>query len=222
MNPEAPSLQPAIDAIQDFMNKQALSEEAQEALREVMRRLERLSIEVKELIDINNRLLTASDMAIKTEFDASTDTLVVRAGGAELKIQLRRDDSNLPIKPNTLTEGEGYPAGAGEEIPLEEAQLRHELETKLEAFYYSAHRVLKLFGRTPALPKIKCMAITQVRNNLIEHPKDGTSYTFGTGSTGPRVKPMHKGDPAWNDEGLVPNTRDFVDAIVTGLAATRT
>jgi hypothetical protein len=62
---------------------------------------------------------------------------------------------------------------------------------------------------------VKSEAVTQVRNNLVEHPNRGAFYSFGYGSTGPRVKPMHQGKQVWNDEGLVPNTRQFVDAIVS-------
>lgn len=221
MNAETPSLQPAIDAVRGFASHApALSAETQETLREVIRRLERLSAQTEKLIAINNSLLGTS--GVSTEFDVSTDCLVIRAGDTEQRLQLRRTDPNVPITMRTLTAGGAYHAGATDDVPLEDAQLRLELESKLEAFYQSAHRVLKLLGTIPDLRKIKCMAITQVRNKLIEHPDDGTIYSFGFGSTGPRVKPMRRGTPAWNDEGLVPNTRDFVDAIAAGFAATRT
>jgi hypothetical protein len=57
-----------------------------------------------------------------------------------------------------------------------------------------------------------------VRNNLIEHPdKQQLFYSFGFGSTGPRAMPIHKGEPEWNDDGLVPNTIAFVAAIVDNI-----
>ncbi len=110
----------------------------------------------------------------------------------------------------------GYQAGNSDNADEEEQALQLELEEKIEGFYQSAHRILKLFGRIPGLEKIKCPAITRVRNNLIEHPKDGALYSFGVGTTGPRVKPMYQGIQEFNDDGLLPNTAEFVAAIVKG------
>ena len=115
-----------------------------------------------------------------------------------------------------LTSGNAYHAGQVESADAEEQALRIELEEKLESYYQRAHRILKLLGHIPALAKIRCVPVTRVRNNLIEHPTDGALYSFGVGSTGPRVKPLRRGESLWNDEGLVRNTEDFVDAIVSG------
>ena len=127
-----------------------------------------------------------------------------------------RRPQHVPIQMKALTAGSAYHATMSQPSDEEEQRLRVELEEKVESYYQSAHRVLKLFGRIPDLAKIKCVAISRVRNELIEHPSDGALYSFGTGSTGPRVKPLHLGNLKFNDEGLVPTTQAFVDAIVRG------
>lgn len=132
---------------------------------------------------------------------------------------MKRADPNVPLKMRRLTAGSAYHTGESQPSDEEEQRLRLELEEKLESYYHSAHRVLKLFHGLPGLSNIRCVEVSRVRNNLIEHPAAGALYSFGVGSTGPRVKPMYRGASEFNDEGLVPNTRAFVDAIVAGCAA---
>jgi hypothetical protein len=217
VTPEPPSLKPAIDAVEDFAASQGsqLGPKAQETLREVSRRLTRLSVLATELVEINNRLMANEGLSV--DFDPATNTLVLRGAGIEQRFQLRRANPDVPITMRPLTEGGAYRAGSAEDG---DSDLRLELESKIEGFYQSAHRVLKLLGSIPELSKISCMPITRVRNNLIEHPDDGALYSFGFGSTGPRVKPMHEGDSRWNDDGLIPNTVAFVSAIVAGFSKT--
>jgi hypothetical protein len=216
---EKPTLVPAVQAVAQYAERHQgdLSPEHAQVLLEIRRRLDRLGAQAAELIDINNRIWVKQ--GFKVDFDPSTDTVIVSIEGEEQRLKLKRADPNVPIQMKGLTAGSGYHAGTSQPSDEEEQRLRLELEEKLESYYQSAHRVLKLFGRVPSLAKIKCVAISRVRNELIEHPDDGALYSFGTGSTGPRVKPMHRGTPKFNDEGLVPNTRAFVDAIVAGCAA---
>jgi hypothetical protein len=211
---ETPSLHPAIEAVADYVNANGdtLSSEHVEILLEVGRRLERLQTQAAELIEINNRMW--DKQGFKVEFDAQTDTVIFSSQGVVQRLKLNRADPNVPIKMHNATASSAYHAGNSEPTDEEEARLRVELEEKLESYYQSAHRVLKLFGRIPNFRKVKCIPVSRVRNELIEHPEDGALYSFGTGSTGPRVKPMHRGTPKFNDEGLVPNTRAFVEAIV--------
>lgn len=215
---ETPILASAIQAVAGYEERHqgTLSSKHREVLLEIRRRLERLGTQADELIDINNRMWAKQGLNI--EFDPSTDTIIVPMGEMEQRLTLKRADPNVPIQMRPLTSGSGYHAGTSQPVDEEEQRLRLELEEKIESYYQSAHRVLKLFGKVPSLAKIKCLAITRVRNELIEHPNDGALYSFSVGSTGPRVKPIHQGAPKFNDEGLVPNTRAFVDAIVLGCA----
>lgn len=218
MTTESPSLEPAINALKAYADQQSarLSNQEKETLLEVERRLQRLGVQAKELMDLNGAMWAATGFS--TSFDAATDEIIISVGDHEQRIKLKRANPDVPISMKNLTTGGAYHAGSVDELGPEDPELRLELETKLESYYQSAHRILKLLGTIRSLPKIRCMAMTQVRNNLIEHPEEGALYSFGFGSTGPRVKPMHRGEPVWNDEGLVPNTRDFVEALVAGFA----
>lgn len=216
---ESPNILPAIQAVTDYAERdqENLTPEHAQILLEIRRRLERLQAQAAELIDINNRLWAKQGLDVR--FDSDTDSIVFSFGGQEQRLKLNRADPDVPIQMRGLTAGSAYHAGISEPADEEEARLGVELAEKVETYYQSAHRVLKLFGRVPELAKVKCVAISRVRNELIEHPEDGALYSFGAGSSGPRVKPMHRGTPKFNDEGLVPNTRAFVDAIVMGCAA---
>lgn len=189
MNSETPSLEPAIEAIKSYASADAPnhSPQTKETLREVVRRLERLSVLADELMVINNKLWASK--GLNFSFDPSTGELVMSVGDAKQSIFLNRANPDVPISINSFTGLSAYNAGAADEVTPEDSNLRLELEAKLEGFYQSAHRVLRLLGTIPFLPKIKCMAITRVRNNLIEHPDDGALYSFGVGTSGPRVKP---------------------------------
>lgn len=210
------TFKPAIEAISEFIdaNSSKLTPSQTNTLLEIKRRLERLDIQVNELMEINEKLILKE--GFETNFDSSMDTMTVSFAGQEVKVQLRRADPNVPITMENLTRGSAYHAGNDNSIDEEEKKLRIELEDKLESYYYSAHKVLKLLGTVPGLSKIKSISVTRVRNNLIEHTSDGASYTFGVGSTGPRVKPMYQGEQVFNDEGLLPNTGDLISAIVEG------
>lgn len=216
---ETPTLLPAIQAVAQYVDRHQgrLSAEHAQILLEIRRRLERLEVQAAELIDVNNRMW--GKQGFKVDFDPSTNTIIFSVGGMEQRLTLKRADPDVPIQVAGLTAGTGYHAGTSPPSDEEEQRLRVELEEKLESYYQSAHRILKLFGRVPSLAKVRCVAVSRVRNKLIEHPDDGALYSFGVGSTGPRVKPMHRGAPKFNDEGLVPNTQAFVDAVVAGCAA---
>jgi hypothetical protein len=88
----------------------------------------------------------------------------------------------------------------------------------LEDYYHNAHRVLKLMKLLPGHGNFKCQEITVVRNKLVEHPAQGEPYSFGFGSSGPAVRPMHRSGRPWRDEGLVPNTERFVEALARALS----
>jgi hypothetical protein len=212
---QTPLVEPAIEAVREFASEHSfmLSSEHVEILLEVARRLERLRTQAADLIQLNNELWLRDDFSVS--FDPATDTVVFSTGGSEQRLTLKRADPNVPISMNPLTAGAGYHAGTSAPADEEQGLLRIQLEEKLEGYYHSAHRVLKMMRTVPGLQGIKCEAVTRVRNNLVEHPSEGSFYSFGYGSTGPRVKPMHREKQLWNDEGLVPNTRDFVDAIVS-------
>jgi len=217
----APDFTAAIRAVAECQERarSQLTDEHAKILSEIQRRLSRLDTQGKELIDINNRMWSKRGLDVR--FDAKAESLVFTVGGVEKRMQFVRADPNVPVSLGASTGTASYVAGS-ENADAEEESLRIELEEKIEGFYQSAHRILKLFGRIPGLEKIKCTAVTRIRNNLIEHPKDGALYTFGVGTTGPRVKPMYQGAQEFNDDGLVPNAAEFVATIVDGCNACAT
>lgn len=207
-------IKPAIHAIIGYMETHSELPHSQvQALREIKRRLERQEVQLRKLTKINDVL--SSKNGIKVSFDQENDIVTFTVGDVHQQLKLNRADPNIPIAMDSLTSGTAYHAESTS--PDEEEQtLRDELEGELENYYQSAHKVLKLLGTIPELSKIRCEPISRVRNNLIEHTKEGASYTFGVGSTGPRVKPMYEGELVFNDEGLFPNTQAYVTAIVSG------
>jgi hypothetical protein len=189
---ETPTLLPAILAVSNYLERRRVDRTPEHAriLLEIRRRLERLAAQAAELTSINNRIWAKQGFEVR--FHPENDTIIFSVGGVEQRLKLNRADPNLPIKMDALTAGTAYDAGTSKPTDEEEERLRLELEEKLEGYYQSAHRILKLFGRIPDLKKIKCVAISRVRNELIEHADDDAPYSFGVGSTGPRVKPMHR------------------------------
>jgi len=185
-------------------------------LGEVARRLQRLAADAVKLIELNNRLVDFD--AISRDFDSDTDTLVFRAGEAAMAVQLIRGDPDTPLTVTHAVSGGAYDAAHDAREPSAQASVRRELETSVEAYYVSAHRVLKLLATVPGLKKMSCKEVIIVRNKLVEHPSRGGIYSFGYGSTGPRIKPMQTRPVEWNDDGLVPNTRAFVKTIEAAIA----
>jgi hypothetical protein len=217
MRAEVPSFDATLSSVKQLAESPLIQQSQQHSatLGEVRRRLERLSIEAKRLIELNNILDDTTGIAIN--FDPGTDALIFKHDDVEMKIQLRRENPEIPLQISHLTSGEAYDATREAHQSPDRTHLHQELESTIEIFYYSAHRVLKLLQTIPGLKKLSCREITIVRNKLVEHAPLGSFYSFGCGSTGPRIKPIYKNPIEWNDEGLVPNTRSFLKSIETGI-----
>jgi hypothetical protein len=102
-----------------------------------------------------------------------------------------------------------------------------ELRTLLEAFYYSANRIVDVLndGRAdlPGMPKFVAAGVRDVRNHLIEHPnrKSGVlvfSVRAG-GPVGPQLKPLRWSldPPGTEDRGFHANFAEFSDALKRAL-----
>ena len=184
---------------------------------EAIRRLERLKLQATELVKINNRMWAKQNL--QSVFDPETGIVTTSFGDLTLSYKVNRADPTVPVRASHLLSEGGYNVAKSPPIDPEEHALRLVLEDKLESYYQSAHRILKLLGTIPSLSSIRSPAVTRVRNNLIEHPPEGAPYSFGFGSSGPRVKPMQKAASKYRDSGLLPNTLEFVNAIVAGCRA---
>lgn len=210
------SLMQAVDALQRFreQRRDALTQQRIETLREVETRLLRLAAQYNELLQINTRLMESDPLRIQMSFDPSSETITFGDGDTAIRIKLNRADPNVPIARDNESMVGAYIAGSTSSESAEIVQLKSRMESLLEDFYHSAHRVQKLVKTLPGMLKTESRAITIVRNKLVEHPEVGDFYTFGWSSSGPVVRPLHRPGRQWVDAGLIPNTKEFVDVLV--------
>ena len=92
--PDRPSIAQAVAAVTNYVTarKGTLSAAVSEKLAEIVRRLERLTVQFDELMALNDKFMAATGMS--SEFDPSTDTVTFRFGDQEMKMQLKRADPN--------------------------------------------------------------------------------------------------------------------------------
>jgi hypothetical protein len=187
-------------------------QEQTEAVVEIKRRLKRLENDSNRLIRLNNELLD-KEMA-QVQFDEASDTLTFSFKGSAHSIKINRADPDTPVRLVGSTSMGAYVAG--KPTPDGEAtdELKSVMEQLLEGFYDNAFRITKLAGTRTGRPKFECRGITMVRNKLITHPPEGAIYSFGFSSTGPVVKPIHRGELEWTDAGLVPNVEMLREALL--------
>ncbi|TSC75380.1 MAG: hypothetical protein G01um101430_475 [Parcubacteria group bacterium Gr01-1014_30] len=197
------------------INHSSLSKVNLQQTAEIRRLIEQLNTTFKKLVILNEKLVLANTIRMSTDFDPETDTFTVSAGELTLSTKLKRADQKIPISFREITNGVGYLSGADSTETKEEKGLRLEMERRLEHYYNVAHRVRKLIQKLPGGKGFECCPITRCRNDLIEHVEDNHAlYSFGYGSSGPRLRPAHAGLVKYNDEGLIPNTKAFVEALL--------
>jgi len=217
INPHArtPKIGSLLKAVSKYFESKASSLAAtqNEAGAELKRRLRRLENDCNRLIKINNLLLDSQ--AAELSFDESSDSLFFTYKGESVSIKLKRADPSVPISIPGPAFTSGYPAGASknEKDESDTEELKMVMEQLLEHYYSNAFRITKLVQQTTNQRKYHCMPITMVRNKLVEHPNSGSLYSFGYGSNGPLVKPMHHGTNEWTDAGLVPNTIELITSL---------
>jgi len=161
---------------------------------------------------MNNTLIEQRGLQIR--FDPGTDTVTYRMGELEQSVRLNRADPEIPIGMGTVTVAGVYKP----ETTVDQARGADvdelAFEGLLEDYYHNAHRILKLVKSLPGFKNFQCREITMVRNKLVEHPKRGEVYSFGWGSSGPVVRPLHQQDREWIDRGLVSNTQALLGKLV--------
>jgi hypothetical protein len=217
---KSPSFDQAISAIAAYKAKAGLTEAQRDIVAEIERRMARLDAAAWELVAINNKLIDATETDFKTHFDPETGTFTVEVpGGKPLQVTFPRLNPDVPGTMEKTAVAGIYHAGDEPKDDRDRGALEQQLENRLEQYYYSASRIRDLVRQLPGRKKFDCRAITMVRNKLVEHPKANLPYTFGFGSPGPTVRPVHVSrgaEPAkreWTDGGLVPNTEAFVTAL---------
>ena len=206
----------AINALRHFRdkNKSRLSSENSETLDEIETRLLRLDTQYMELLKINDQLMESDPLMVQAQFDPESDTLTFKAGNEEFNLKLNRADPDIPIALDNTSIVSAYKAGNEIKDPTSLSGIKATMESALENFYNSAHRVQKILNTLPGVVKSESRAIIIVRNKLVEHPDAGEFYSFGYSSSGPIVRPMHRPGREWVDAGLIPNTKEFADVLI--------
>lgn len=210
-----PDVRSAYKAVVVYLDKHAgtMTMIQLEAASELKRRLKRLENDSNRLVKINNSLVDAELPRIR--FDESTGTLTMSHKGATQSIRLNRANSDVPVKLVQSTSLGAYMAGA--EPPAdttpESEELKLAMEQMLEHYYINAFRITKLVQIVTGRSKYHVPEITLVRNKLIEHAELGSIYSFGFGSNGPVVKPIHRGQSEWRDAGLIPNANALAESL---------
>ena len=198
-------------AVQYFTKRnKAFSRKQNEAANEIKRRIKRMENDYNRLIKIND-LFCESEMP-NAHFNEATDTSTFTYNGINQTIRYNRLNPNVPVK---VVNSMSFCAYSASDLNVTEDSegiddLKMQMEQLLEHFYNNAFRITKLIQKVNN-SKAHCSEITIVRNKLIEHPEEGSLYSFGFGSNGPTVKPMHIGKKEWIDIGLIPNTEAFVN-----------
>ena len=94
-----------------------------------------------------------------------------------------------------------------------------DMEILVEAFYYNAHRVVRLVSQLSSVSKIRKIGVLDVRNNLIEHDELGSYFTYGASEDGPIVKAMKNSvrTDSPSDQGLYKNLAELLDVLLLKL-----
>jgi hypothetical protein len=185
----------AISAVKSYQERVTLTRKKTNRVNRLLRSLERLDNTVVSLMEINNQLL-------------DTDTLIPPQDGMVALLQKLHPDAKIEHLGNAVA----YNAGADDpELSEEQDQLEKRMEDLLESFYSSAFRMRDLIRGIDKrrLKNHKCIEITLVRNQLIEHPSkehedQPYSFSFSSG-VGPSVSPISQGRRKFLDKGLMHN-----------------
>lgn len=206
---------PVVDALRRFRSKESktLSPAQLATTKEIETRLRRLAGQYEELLQVNQRLMDTDSRRPQLRFDPSSDTLTAGVGDTAIQIRFNRADPNVPISVDTLSATGIYTPGETPNESDELTQLKSRMESLLEDFYHSAHRVIKLVNTLPGMRKVEARAITIVRNKLVAHPEIGDFYSFGWSTSGPVVRPIHRPGRQWVDAGLIPNTKELTEVL---------
>ena len=103
---------------------------------------------------------------------------------------------------------------------------RTEIQLLCESFYYFAFRLITILeDDLEGFKRLsRKLAITRVRNELIEHPKvRAPTFMWGVDMPGgPRIKPFgerHDGKKRFHDQGLYINAQELLDKLTPRLRA---
>lgn len=219
---EKPDVRPAYKAAVAYVERcvNAMTPAQVDTASELKQRIRRLENDCYQLVRMNNQLVDAESWQMR--FDEESGTMTIAYRGGEMSYRLKRAKPDVPVKLRSHVSMNVYDASRDDrstEQPDHVESLKMSMETRLEHYYENAFRITKLVQQLTGDAKDHCEEITMVRNHLIAHPKfPATIYSFGFGSSGPVVKPVQRAGPrAWDDAGLVLNTRALVAWLIRAL-----
>jgi hypothetical protein len=204
---------PLIDAFEQYVerHKSQLSHEAKSATGEILARLARLDRQYTHLLNLNQALREVDPMSLT--YDETTGTFHGDLGDGK-KHEFRIPGIAGPLKLVAAVDIAAFDSGAPvKHLGPEHAALRMELEERIEAYYYGAHRLTVLVRTLPDQKRFSCREMIVVRNDLLEHTKEESSYNFGYGTGGPVVRPVRPAGSSTKDLGAVANTTAYVAAL---------
>lgn len=168
----------------------------------------------RELLEINERLNGAAGPSVETE----GNELFLVIGGQRMKIDLPPGFTGPPQVKEVGFVSSFNPAASSSADDPKTDDLRRELASKAEQFYYDGHKVVTLIrgakkpDHLPGVRKLKYTAVSAVRNSLLEHAGE-EAYTFGHGAGGPYVRPIRGPGAGYYDSGLVWNATTFIESL---------
>lgn len=207
------SYQQSLQAAEKYRDSVSLSDKQAATFAEIIRRIHRLEMVLDEILPINLELQKSSP--IRQYFDEKTEVLTIADAetGTTHQLKFNRSNPDVPVKVAGLASLETY--SADERDPREEpwGTLKLSMEGKAEDYYNNSWRIRGLMRGLPHLKKFECKEVQHVRNHMVVHPKEGARYSFGYGTNGPQIRPIQSPDDKWRDNGLIPNSKAFDQAL---------
>lgn len=189
------------------------------ALDELATRLETLKSNYLSLCALNDRYIVIDPLRVDMSFDPETGVMTFKKGEEILSsFKINRADPLVPVRLMSQSDITAFLPAKSESGDSEEVKnLRNQISSELEGFYYNASKAWDLVGKSLLKKKdSKFIGIKMVRNKLIEHTEHGDIFSFGASKeAGPTVKPIKLSTrrEKSNDKGLNPNTKEFVEEV---------
>ena len=180
---------------------------------EVRRRIERLERTYEQIKPINKEIMNGG---LGSYIDPATNDMVLQTTIAGT-IRVPMQDKGKKFEAKTLSMG--YSASSPDWLQDSHKILKMDMEILVEAFYYNAHRVVRLVSQLSSVSKIRKIGVLDVRNNLIEHDELGSYFTYGASEDGPIVKAMKNSvrTDSPSDQGLYKNLAELLDVLLLKL-----
>ena len=193
----------------------------QNTFREIESRINTLASEYDKLQSLNDLILKHDTNIPKIDLDPASGKLKIELKGVITELFIRKKDEDVPVSIRDKSLLTSFLPEGDTPDSQNIDKLKNSLGPALEAFYYSANKLIDLVESLPNVSKFSFIGVKMVRNKLIEHPPDGSLYSFGASTSGPVIKPVKIITYNWNDKGLTSNALELVEHVEKKLAASK-